>query len=78
MTTALIEAGMGRKKVAAKTSPVRLTDEAHEAARIASGFTGESLTEYVSRLVVEKANQDIDRYVAEREAAKRSQPPPKR
>ena len=39
---------MGRK-----TTPVRLTEEAIRWARIASGYTGESMTEYVSRVIEE-------------------------
>lgn len=45
---------------------VRLTDEAIEAARIASGYTGESMAEYVSRITVERANEDAERLHAER------------
>jgi hypothetical protein len=48
-----------------KTSPVRLTDEAIRWARIASGYTGESMVEYVSRIVAERGRQDADRLHAE-------------
>jgi hypothetical protein len=44
-----------------KTTPVRLTDEAIRWARIASGYTGESMTEYVSRIVEERGKEDVDR-----------------
>lgn len=37
-----------------KTTPVRLTDEAIKWARIASGYTGESMSEFVSRVVEEQ------------------------
>lgn len=46
---------------APKTTPVRLTEEAVRWARIASGYTGESMTEYVSRLVAEHAKRDAER-----------------
>jgi hypothetical protein len=46
---------------AQKTTPVRLTDEAIRWARIASGYTGESMAEYVSRIVAERGRQDVDR-----------------
>ena len=44
-----------------KTRPVRLTDEAIELARIASGYTKESMSEYVCRIVIERARDDIDK-----------------
>ncbi len=56
---------MGRPKKPAKTSPIRLTDEALKWARIASGYTGEAMSEYVSRIVVERGMQDADRLHAE-------------
>jgi hypothetical protein len=56
---------MGRPKKPAKTSPVRLTDEALKWARIASGYTGEAMSEYVSRIVIERGTQDADRLHAE-------------
>ena len=46
---------------AQKTSPVRLTEEAIRWARIASGYTGESMAEYVSRIVTERGRQDVER-----------------
>jgi uncharacterized protein (DUF1778 family) len=44
---------------------VRLTDEAIDLARIAAAFAKENMSEYVCRIVVERARQDIDRYHAE-------------
>jgi hypothetical protein len=46
---------------AQKTTPVRLTDEAIRWARIASGYTGESMAEYVSRIVAERGREDTER-----------------
>jgi hypothetical protein len=57
-----------------KTTPVRITDEAIRWARIASGYTGESVAEYVSRIVEERGKHDADRLHAEAT----SPPPPKR
>lgn len=66
-----------------KTRPVRLTDEAIKWARIASGHTGESMAEYVSRITVERGMEDEERYHKElaeekkaREAAAKQQKPP--
>jgi prophage antirepressor-like protein len=56
------QGGAMRPKKAPKTSPVRLTEEAVRWARIASGYTGESMTEYVSRIAVERGRQDSDQY----------------
>jgi hypothetical protein len=50
---------------AQKTTPVRLTDEAIKWARIASGYTGESMAEYVSRTLVERGRADAERLHAE-------------
>ncbi len=44
-----------------KTRPVRLTEEAIRWAHIASGYTGESMSDYVSRMIEEHARQDADR-----------------
>jgi hypothetical protein len=46
---------------AQKTTPVRLSDEAIKWARIASGYTGESMTEYVSRIVAQRGREDAER-----------------
>jgi hypothetical protein len=51
--------------VAKKTSPVRLTEEAMKWARIASGYTGESMAEYVSRIVEERSKEDAAKLHAE-------------
>jgi hypothetical protein len=48
-----------------KTTPVRITDEAIKWARIASGYTGESMAEYVSRILVERGREDAERMHAE-------------
>lgn len=40
------------------TSSVRLTSEAAKWARVASGYTGESLAAYCSRVVAERARAD--------------------
>jgi hypothetical protein len=44
-----------------KTTPVRLTEDAIKWARIASGYTGESVSEYLSRIAVEKGQDDAER-----------------
>jgi hypothetical protein len=51
--------------MAQKTTPVRLTEGAIKWARIASGYTGESMAEYVSRIVEERGKDDADRLHAE-------------
>lgn len=48
-----------------KNMPVRITDDAIRWARIASGYTGESMAEYVSRIVVERGREDAGRLHAE-------------
>lgn len=70
MTTEQIEAQMAQK-----TTPVRLTDEAIKWARIASGYTGESMSEYVSKVVVERGREDAERLHAE---ATKAKPPAKK
>jgi YesN/AraC family two-component response regulator len=62
LSIAVVDLGMSKKK----SMPVRLSDAAIELARIASGYTGESMAEYVSRVVVERAKQDIERLHAEK------------
>jgi hypothetical protein len=44
-----------------KAYPVRMTEEAIRWARIASGYTGESMAEYVSRTIAEQGMRDADR-----------------
>jgi hypothetical protein len=56
---------MARPKRAEKTIPVRLTEEAIKWARIASGYTGESMADYVSRTIVERGKEDSDRMHAD-------------
>ena len=65
---------------AQKTTPVRLSDDAIRWARIASGYTGESMAEYVSRIVAERAVQDTERLHTEATGggkAEKSAPHPK-
>jgi hypothetical protein len=58
---------MGRPKSAPKTRAIKITDEAHEAARIASGYTGETFVEYVSRIITREGKKDIERNYAARQ-----------
>ena len=62
---------MARPKKSPKTRPVRLTDEAIRWAEIASGYTGESLAEYVSRTLAEVGQKDVERLHTQLRAAKR-------
>jgi hypothetical protein len=48
-----------------KNSPVRVDDEAIKWARIASGYTGESVAEYISRVITERGKADAERLHAE-------------
>jgi len=57
-----------------KTSTVRLTAEALKWAKIASGYSGESVAEYISRTIVEQGMKDVDMY----HARIKSPPAPKR
>lgn len=66
---------MGRKKGATKTVAVRLTDEAVRWARIASGYTGESMVDYVSRITIEKGQADAERLHAEVTKETKGKPP---
>lgn len=56
MQALMVEAGMAKK------TPVRLSEQAYQYAQIASGYTGESLIQYVSRIVLERAKLDVDHY----------------
>jgi hypothetical protein len=58
--TAVCEAPAMADK-APKTIPVRLTEEAIKWARIASGYTGESMATYISRTVAERGMEDAER-----------------
>lgn len=60
-----------------KTTAVRLSEEAIRWARIASGYTGEAMVEYVSRIVVERGKADAERLHAEVTARERGKPGPK-
>jgi hypothetical protein len=55
----------GTATMAEKTRPVRLTDEAINLARIAASYTRESMSEYVCRIIIERAQADIERLHAE-------------
>lgn len=61
---------------APKTATVRLTEEAVKWARIASGYTGESMVEYISRIVVETGKRDAERLHSE--VVSQPAPKPKR
>lgn len=63
---------MGRPKKGIKTVPVRLSEDAIKWAKIASGYTGEAMVDYVSRIVIERGQQDADRL---HEELKSGQPP---
>ena len=56
---------MARPRSVPKPANVRLTAEAHRLAEIARGYTGETLGEYISRVVCEHAQADIERLHAE-------------
>ena len=64
MATMLLEADVMARK-GQKTTPVRLSDDAIRWARIASGYTGESMAEYVSRIVSERGRHDAERLHSE-------------
>ena len=51
---------MARKKEVRNTMPVRITPEAIRLARIASGYTVETVSDYISRIVAERASTDVD------------------
>jgi hypothetical protein len=42
-------------------APIRLSAEAIRSARIASGYTGESVAEYASRVLAERGKEDADK-----------------
>ena len=70
----MIAAAAGLEVMGQKTTPVRLTDEAIRWARIASGYTGESMAQYVSRIVEERGRADVDQLHAEVTAATQKRP----
>ena len=63
---------MGRPRTEKKTMPVRLTEDALKWAKIASGYTGESAADYISRVVVERGKEDADRLHEELKSGQRS------
>jgi hypothetical protein len=71
MSTAPVEIDDMAKKQQ-KTTPVRLTEDAIKWARIASGYTGESVSEYLSRIAVEKGQDDAERLHSQVKASKPS------
>lgn len=54
----VVEREMAKER---KNTPVRIGSEAIRWARIASGYTGESMAEYITRTVEEQARKDVDR-----------------
>ncbi len=65
MSAVATEDALMAHKAQQKTTPVRMSDEAIRWARIASGYTGESMAEYVSRVVAERGKIDAERLHAE-------------
>lgn len=57
-----------------KSRPVRLTEEAMQWARIASGYTGESMAEYASRVVAERGKADAEELHAKLTSARADEP----
>ncbi len=53
---------MGRPKSTPKTHSIKITEEAHEAARIASGYTGETFVDLISRVVKQESSRIIEEY----------------
>jgi hypothetical protein len=56
---------MGRPKSAPKSHSIKITNEAHEAARIASGYTGETFVDLISRVVRQECVRIIEQYHAQ-------------
>jgi hypothetical protein len=73
-----VDGGAGAVLVAKKTANVRLSAESDRLAEIASGYTGESKAEYVSRVVAEAARRDIAKGHAELERELNAPPKPQR
>jgi hypothetical protein len=67
-----------KDEMSLKTTPVRLSAEAIRWARIASGYLGESMAEYVSRIVEEKSKADAARLHAEAMKETEEKPAPKK
>ncbi len=57
MSTGLLEVIMADER---KTTAVKLTQEAVDAAKIAAAFKGLTLYEYASQVLLEAANRDIE------------------
>lgn len=49
------------KKKAPKNALIRMTEDAMKWAKIASGYTGESVPDYVSRVISEMGRKDAER-----------------
>lgn len=64
------DGGVGLMERKPKTTPVRLTDEAIKWARIASGYTGESMAEFASRAVAEMGREVANRLHAKESGEK--------
>jgi uncharacterized protein (DUF1778 family) len=64
---AILEEPMSRRD----TMPVRLGNDAIEAAKKAAALKGQTLTEYATRVLLEVANHDIDEFVKSRSKAPR-------
>lgn len=64
-----VDVQMARPRASHKNRNVKITDQAYDAARIAAGFTGESIVEFVSRIVAEHAERIIDEQYQLRRAA---------
>ena len=62
MDAVVRERPMARKKVEPRMTSVRLTEESLRWVRIASGHSGESITEYVNRRLNEAAKEDAERF----------------
>lgn len=50
---------MARPKKSSKTVTIRVTEEAHQLAQVASGYTGESIVDYASRVLSERGRSDV-------------------
>lgn len=60
----------------AKSQSVKVGVDSLHLARIASGYTGETLMEYVTRVVADAARRDIEDQHAKYRAAQPDQPAP--
>jgi len=56
-------------KEAEDSHPVRVTKEAVHLVKIAAGYTGETVSAYLSRIAVDRARVDIDELHAKLKAA---------